>query len=257
MQTTTPATRVFDVTGRRAIVTGASRGIGRAIAVALAQHGVDVLAVARSEGDLKETAELAVGTSGSVTPHVADLQDPDEVGAVMTRAGDLFGRLDILVNNAATTHVSSIEEADLATYQQVTDLNLQSCWLLCRAASGVLSEESSVINVASMLGLVGNRDESAYVAAKHGLVGLTRALSLEWARRGVRVNALAPGYVETAMTVPGLVDDSYARWVRRNTPMGRWAQPEEMAGPVIYLASRASGFMTGQVLVVDGGWTAQ
>jgi NAD(P)-dependent dehydrogenase (short-subunit alcohol dehydrogenase family) len=252
--TTTPS---FSLAGRRALVTGASRGIGRALAVGLAEHGADVLAVARSEANLRETAELASGASGSVTPHAADLQRADEAEAVVARASEALGGLDILVNNAGTTQMGPIEEADLPTYQQVLSLNLQSCWLLCRAASGVLSEGSSVINVASMLSLVASRDESAYIAAKHGLLGLTRALSLEWAQRGVRVNALAPGYVETSMTEPGLVDDGYSRWVRRNTPMGRWAQPEEMTGPVVFLASPASGFMTGQVLVVDGGWTAK
>jgi NAD(P)-dependent dehydrogenase (short-subunit alcohol dehydrogenase family) len=243
--------------GQRALVTGASRGIGRALAIGLAEHGADVLAVARSKADLEETEEMSRAAAGSVTAHAADLSDPTEVETVVTRAVEVLGGLDILVNNAGTTQMGPIEQADLEGYQQVLTLNLQSCWLLCRAASGVLDEGSSVINVASMLSLVASRDESAYIAAKHGLLGLTRALSLEWARRGVRVNALAPGYVATAMTEPGLVDDRYAAWVRRNTPMGRWAQPEEMVGPVAFLASPASSFMTGQVLVVDGGWTAK
>lgn len=248
----------FNLSGRRALVTGASRGIGRALAVGLAQHGADVLAVARFAPGLTETAELASGASGSVTLHAADLQNPGEVERVVERATEVFGGLDILVNNAGTTQIGPIEQADLEGYQQVLTLNLQSCWLLCRAASSVLTEGSSVINVASMLSLVASRNESAYIAAKHGLLGLTRALSLEWARRGIRVNALAPGYVETAMTEPGLVDDDrYATFVRRNTPMRRWAQPTEMVGPVVFLASPAASFMTGQVLAVDGGWTAK
>lgn len=250
-------TQLFDLSGRRALVTGASRGIGRALAVGLAQHGADVLAVARFGPGLKETAELASGARGSVSLHAADLQNPDEVEQVVDRATDVLGGLDILVNNAGTTQIGPIEQADLAGYQQVLTLNLQSCWLLCRAASNVLEEGSSVINVASMLSLVASRDESAYIAAKHGLLGLTRALALEWARRGVRVNALAPGYIKTAMTEPGLVDDRYADFVRKNTPMRRWAQPTEMVGPVVFMASPAASFMTGQVLTVDGGWTAK
>jgi NAD(P)-dependent dehydrogenase (short-subunit alcohol dehydrogenase family) len=245
------------LSGRRAVVTGASRGIGRALAIGLAEHGADVLAVARSEADLAETVKLAGHAVGSVTAHTADLQDPAEIEAVVTRAVEVLGGIDILVNNAGTTQLGPIEECDLEGYQQVLTLNLQSCWLLCRAASEVLGEGSSVINVASMLSVVASRSESAYIAAKHGLLGLTRALALEWARRGVRVNALGPGYVHTAMTDPGLVDDQYAAWVRRNTPMGRWAQPEEMVGPVVFLASPASSFVTGQVLVADGGWTAK
>lgn len=245
------------LSGRRAVVTGASRGIGRALAIGLAEHGADVLAVARSEADLADTVKLAGRAAGSVTAHIADLSAPDEVEAVVARAVEVLGGIDILVNNAGTTQMGSIEQADLAGYQQVLTLNLQSCWLLCRAASDVLGEGSSVINVASMLSVVASRSESAYIAAKHGLLGLTRALALEWARRGVRVNALGPGYVHTAMTDPGLVDDQYAAWVRKNTPMGRWAQPEEMVGPVVFLASPAASFVTGQLLVADGGWTAR
>lgn len=250
---------MFSLAGRRAIVTGASRGIGQAIAVGLARQGAEVLAVARSGDALEETAALARDASGSVVPHVADLRSSEEIDAAVDRAVAELGGLDILVNNAASDHYSRVEQTDLATFQQVIELNLRSCWLLCQKASAALrdGDGGSVINVASMLGLVANTHESAYVAAKHGLVGLTRALALEWARRGVRVNALAPGYVETAMTTPGLVLDDYAAMVLRKTPMGRWAQPEEMVGAVVFMASQASSFMTGQVLVVDGGWTAQ
>ena len=250
---------MFSLAGRRAIVTGASRGIGQAIAVGLARQGADVLAVARSADALEETAALACDASGSVVPHVADLRSTEEIDATVDRAAAELGGLDILVNNAASGHYSRLEQTDLATFQQVIDLNLRSCWLLCQKASAALQDGDggSVVNVASMLGLVSNTHESAYVAAKHGLVGVTRALALEWARRGVRVNALAPGYVETAMTTPGLVLDDYAAMVVRKTPMGRWSQPEEMVGAVVFMASQASSFMTGQVLVVDGGWTAQ
>ncbi|GAB7003215.1 SDR family NAD(P)-dependent oxidoreductase [Nocardioides sp. AN3] len=242
--------------GRRAVVTGASRGIGRALATGLVRSGADVIAVARSAEGLAETAEQAVGP-GTLTTYSADLSDPAAIDPLIAHAVSRFGGLDILVNNAASTHWSLIEDTDLAAYQQVMDLDLQSCWLLCRAASAVLSEDSSVINVASMLGTIGSRHETAYVAAKHALVGVTRALALEWGRRGIRVNALAPGYVETAMTSPGFQEEAYAAWVLRNTPMHRWAQPEEMVGPTVFLASSASSFMTGQVLVVDGGWTAR
>ncbi|GAA1949009.1 2-dehydro-3-deoxy-D-gluconate 5-dehydrogenase KduD [Nocardioides panacihumi] len=242
--------------GRRAVVTGASRGIGRAIAVGLARNGADVIAVARSADGLAETAALAIGP-GSLTPYPADLSRPESIDGLVVHALGRFGGLDILVNNAASTHWSLIEDTELGTYQEVMQLDLQSCWLLCRAASAALSEGASVINVASMLGTIGSRHETAYVAAKHALVGVTRALALEWGRRGIRVNALAPGYVETAMTSPGLKEEAYAAWVLRNTPMHRWAQPEEMVGPTVFLASSAASFMTGQVLVVDGGWTAR
>jgi NAD(P)-dependent dehydrogenase (short-subunit alcohol dehydrogenase family) len=215
----------FDLTGQRAVVTGASRGAGRAIAYA----------------------------------HEADLRDPSAIDATIDRACDELGGIEIVVNNAADSQASPIEETEVETWQPAVELNLGSCWLLCHAASSALREGDggSVINIASILGLVASRNESAYIAAKHGLVGLTRALALEWARRGVRVNAIEPGYVETAMTGEYLADDAFGGSVRRSTPQGRWAQPKEVTGAAIFMAARASSFVIGQVLVVDGGSTVQ
>jgi NAD(P)-dependent dehydrogenase (short-subunit alcohol dehydrogenase family) len=249
----------FDLTGQRAVVTGASRGMGRAIAIAYARRGADVLAVARSGDALRETTALGGDAPGRLEVHETDLRDPSAIDAAIDRARDELGGLDILVNNAADSHASPIEETEVETWQRVVELNLGSCWLLCRAASSALRDGGggSVINIASILGLIASPNESAYIAAKHGLVGLTRALALEWARRGVRVNAIAPGYVETAMTSEYLADDAFGRWVKRSTPQGRWAQPDEVTGAAIFLAARASSFVTGQVLVVDGGWTVQ
>jgi NAD(P)-dependent dehydrogenase (short-subunit alcohol dehydrogenase family) len=248
---------MFDLSGRRALVSGASRGIGRAIAVAFAERGAHVLGAARSEEGLRETASLA--PDGSVEIHATDLRDSAAIENCVDVAGKQLGGIDILVNNAADDHDSPIEETDLSVWQRVLELNLQSCWLLSRAASAQLREDGGgkVINIASILGLVAIRNDSAYIAAKHGLIGLTKGLALEWARRGIQVNALAPGFVETAMMAENLENEVVAKWLRRNTPQGRWAQPEEMTGPAVFLASRASDFMTGQVLVVDGGWTAQ
>ena len=248
---------IFDLTGRRALVTGASRGIGRALAVALADAGADVLAVARTLEDLQATA--AAAPSGRIRVLAADLSDPVAVRATVDAAVSELGGLDILVNNAGTTVAKAIEDTTEEEYSRILQLDLESCWLMCRAASPALkaSGHASVINIASMLSTVASLEESAYIVAKHGLLGLTRALGIEWARAGVRVNAIGPGYVDTAMTTEGLVDDRYGAWVLRNTPQGRWASPEEMAGAAIFLASDASAYMTGQIIVVDGGWTAQ
>ena len=249
---------IFDLTGKRAVVTGASRGIGRAIAVGLAEHGAEVIAVARTVAGLEETVAAAAGAAGSVRAHAADLSRPETIESAVTQAVETLGGLDILVNNAATDHDSPIEETDLSTFQRVIELNLQSCWLLAKAASPHLSADGGgkVINVASTLGLVAMRDDSAYIAAKHGLVGVTKALAMEWGRRNVQVNALAPGMVETEMTRDGLAIEAVAKWAIRNTPLGRWAQPEEMVGAAVFLASPASDFVTGHVLLVDGGWPA-
>ncbi len=249
----------FDLTGRRALVTGASRGIGRAIALGFAKRGADVLAVARSADQLEETVQQGASAPGKIELLVADLRTEPSIEKCVNAGVELLGGLDILVNNAADDHDSPVDETDLATWQRVFELNLQACFLMVKAASPHLREGDGgkVINMASMLGVVGVRNNSAYVAAKHGLIGLTRGLALEWARRNVQVNALAPGFVETQMTTDALQDEGISKWILSRTPAGRWAQPEEIVGPAVFLASPASDFMTGQVLVVDGGWTAQ
>lgn len=247
----------FDLTGRRALVTGASRGIGRAISVAFAQSGADVVSVARSEDGLRETAALADGARGSIRIQTGDLRASEAAEAAVEAAAETLGGLDILVNNAADDHDSRIEKTDLEVWQRVLELNLQSCWVMARAASPYLQDGGGkVINITSILGMVAVRNDSAYIAAKHGLIGITRALALEWGRRGVQVNALAPGFVDTAL-MGHMQDGDIAHWIKKNTPQGRWAEPEEIAWPAVFLASSASNFMTGQVLVVDGGWTAQ
>ncbi len=253
------ASSLFDLTGRRAIVTGASRGIGRAIAVGLADAGANVVAVARSKNGLEETAGLAEHSRGTIEILPKNLRDPAGIEATVAVTVERLGGIDILVNNAADDSASDvIEEVDLSGYQAVLELTLQSTWLMSRAASEHLADGGGkVINVASMLGLVGIAGDSPYVAAKHGVVGLTRALALEWARRDVQVNAIAPGFVRTDMIADIMGDERLLKWVERNTPQRRVAEPSEIVGPAIFLASPASNFITGQVVVVDGGWTAQ
>jgi NAD(P)-dependent dehydrogenase (short-subunit alcohol dehydrogenase family) len=246
----------FDLTGRRALVTGASRGIGRAIALAFAQRGADVVVVARSQAGLEETINLATGAAGQVHVHVADLSSSEAIDTTVAATTLALGGLDILVNNAAGDHAGPIESTSVSDWQRVLHLNLQSCWEMTRAASPYLQEGGGkVINIASILGLAAIKSNSAYIAAKHGLIGLTRAVALEWARRSVQVNAIAPGFIETAML--GDLDNEFMQFIRSSTPQGRCGQPDEIAWPAVFLASSASDFMTGQVLVVDGGYLAQ
>ncbi|TDB88735.1 SDR family oxidoreductase [Actinomadura sp. KC216] len=258
MTTTATIPSAFDLTGRRTLVTGASRGIGRAIAVGFARLGAHVVGAARSEKGLEETAELAADAAGSFEPYAVDLRSPSSVEECVAHAAESLGGLDVLVNNAADDHDSPIEATDLSVFQRVVELNLQSCWVMIRAASPHLQDGGGkVINIASVLGLVAIRDDSAYIAAKHGLIGVTRAVALEWARKGVQVNAIAPGYVETAMLPDLNANEAVAEYIRRSVPMGRWSQPDEYTAPAVFLASAASDYVTGQVLVVDGGLTAQ
>lgn len=250
-------TSLFDLTGKRALVTGASRGIGQAIAVGLAQAGATVVGAARTEAGLKETANLAASAAGSFDFITTDLSTAEASEACVLDAVEKLGGLDILVNNAGYDSESPIEKTDLETYDKILNLDLRSCWVMTKAASPYLKDGGGkVINIASVLGLVGMRDDSCYIAAKHGLVGLTKAIALEWARADVQVNAICPGFVDTDM-IPDVADEGIASYIRKQVPMGRWSNPEEFAGPAIYLASAASNYMTGQVLVVDGGITAK
>ncbi len=249
----------FNLTGRRAVVTGASRGIGRAIALEFAARGAHVVAVARSEGDLEETRSLASDSPGIVYAVAADLRSASDGPAqVIARAVELIGGVDVLVNNAGYDNEQDIDTTTAEEWDKVIDLNVRSLFLMCQAASPYLTDGGGkVINIASMFGHVAAREELAYITSKHAVMGMTKALALEWARKNVQVNALCPGFVDTEMLARAMADEAAAKYLRRMTPLGRWAQPEEMAGPAVFLASAASDFMTGQALIVDGGYTAQ
>lgn len=260
MLTDKRGTGIFDLTGRRVLVTGASRGIGQAIAVGLSACGADVFCVARSGDGLAETLRLIKEVNqGPAVAHTADLRSEQSIQETVAAMVEQVGGIDVLVNNAADDHESSIEDTDLVTWRRVLELNLDSCFLLCRTAGPHLQagEGGKVINVASVLGQVAVRDNSAYIAAKSGLVGFTQALSLEWARKGVQVNSLAPGFIRTEMTHHVWSDERANAWIIRRTPMGRWGEPNDLVGATVFLASSASSFVTGHCLCVDGGWTAQ
>jgi len=249
----------FDLTGRRAIVTGASRGIGRAIALGFAARGAQVVAVARSAEDLEETSRMAADSTGAVFALTGDLRGTSDGPArVVEGAVELLGGLDVLVNNAGYDNEQGIDDTTAEEWDKVIDLNVRSTCLLCQAASPHLRDGGGkVVNVAAMFGHVGSREELAHITSKHAVMGMTKALALEWARKGIQVNALCPGFVDTEMLARAMADEAAAKYLRRMTPLGRWAQPEEMVGPAVFLASAASDFMTGQALIVDGGYTAQ
>jgi 2-deoxy-D-gluconate 3-dehydrogenase len=250
---------LFDLTGKKAFVTGASRGIGQAIATALAEAGADVALVARSEDGLAATAAKvrAAGREAVIIP--ADVTSQQEVADAVAAAIGRLGHVDIVVNNAGGSNFTvPFLSLRLPGWDKLMRLNLDSAMYVCHAVGGHLVErgEGSVINVASVAGLVGSPFLSPYGAAKAGLISLTKSLAVEWAAHGVRVNALCPGWTATDLNRNLWEDEAASRATLASVPMQRWGRAEEMTGPALFLASAASSYLTGQVLVVDGGQTA-
>ncbi len=249
----------FDLTGKKAFVTGASRGIGRAIAVALAQAGADVALVARSEAGLAATAAGVTGAGREAHIIPADVTGQQEVADAVATAISRLGHIDIVVNNAGGSNFTvPFLSMRLPGWDKLMRLNLDSAMYVCHAAGGHLVErgQGSVINVASVAGLIGSPFLSPYGAAKAGLISLTKSLAVEWAAHGVRVNALCPGWTATDLNRNLWEDEATGKATVASVPMQRWGRVEEMTGPAVFLASDASSYMTGQALVIDGGQTA-
>ena len=250
---------LFDLTGKNAFVTGASRGIGKVIAVALADAGADVALVARSADGLADTAEAvaAVGRKAVVIP--TDVTGQEAVANAAARAIDELGYVDIVVNNAGGSNfMVPFRHLRLTGWDKLIQLNLSSAVYVCHAFAGHMLDrgKGSVINVASVAGVASAPMMSPYGAAKAALISLTKSLAVEWGAGGVRVNALCPGWTATDLNRTLWEDPVAGAATIANVPMGRWGNPEEMAGAAIFLASDASSFMTGQAVVVDGGQTA-
>ena len=249
----------FDLTGKKAFVTGASRGIGRVIAVALAAAGADVAIAARSEEGLAETARevTALGRKAFVFP--LDVTQQEDVAAVVAEAIKMLGHLDIVFNNAGGSNfMVPFMDMRISGWEKVLRLNLDSTVYVCQAVGPHLRERGSgsVINVASVAGLAAAPGLVPYGASKAAVVSLTRTLAVEWAPLGIRVNALCPGWTATDLNKNLWDGPDGGQATVANVPMRRWAKAEEMAGPAVFLASEASSYMTGQVLVIDGGQLA-
>jgi NAD(P)-dependent dehydrogenase (short-subunit alcohol dehydrogenase family) len=249
---------LFDLTGKKAFVTGASRGIGQVMAVAFAQAGADVALVARGADGLAETAAgvEAAGRRAFVIP--ADVTSHEQVADAVGTAIDKLGYVDIVVNNAGGSNfMVDFRDLRLGGWDKIMQLNLNSAVYVCHAFAGHLLDRGrgSVINVASVAGVVSAPTMSPYGASKAGLISLSKTLAVEWGASGVRVNALCPGWTATALNRTLWEDPELGPARVANVPMARWGRAEEMAGPAVFLASDASSYMTGQVLVVDGGQT--
>ena len=250
----------FRLEGRVALVTGGSRGLGKSMAKALADAGADVAITSRHLDSVREAAEeLAQTTGRQVLPVQADVTRPADVTAMVDQVIRTLGRIDILVNNAGINIRGPILDLSEADWHQVIETNLTGPWLCARAVGPhmIAQRWGRVINVSSIIGLVGLSERTAYAASKGGLIQLTRALAVEWAPYGITVNALCPGPIMTAINQAFQENPEAYEAFRRKIPLGRWGEPEDLDGAIIFLASEASRFMTGSVLVIDGGWTAQ
>ena len=255
-----PARNAFDLTGLVAVVTGGGRGLGRGIAEGLAQAGARVVLCGRTQSTLDAAACELRGRGHDALAQAADVSQETDVLAVRDAVLSVCGRIDILVNNAGINPIyRGIEKTSLADWQNVIGVNLTGVFLCCKHIGGVLAAQGagSVINVSSVAGHVGLRRSVPYCAAKGGVELLTKALALDWAPRGVRVNCIAPGYFETDLTAGMRENESLASGLLARTPLGRFGALQDIAGAAVFLASSASAYMTGQSLVVDGGWLAE
>lgn len=255
MSTPRTATELFSLEGRTAIVTGASAGLGARFATVLAQAGATVFAAARRIDRLKELANL----DARIHPVACDVAAEADRERLAEAALAATGRIDILVNNAAISGETRAEDESPDAFADVLGVNLTAPFHLARLTAEAPVGPKSIINVSSILGLVTGAPlgGASYTASKAGLIGLTRELAGQWGRDGIRVNALAPGWFRTEMTADLFGDERSARWVDRNTLLRRGGDVQELDGALLFLASDASTYCTGQVLTVDGGWTAR
>jgi 2-dehydro-3-deoxy-D-gluconate 5-dehydrogenase len=252
----------FDLTGQVAVITGANTGIGQGIALALAAAGADIAAVGRTPAEETVVKVRALGRRAEIIS--ADLSTIEPVQRVVDEAVDKLGKIDILVNNAGIIRRADSLDFTEEDWDAVVDTNLKSVFFLCQAAGkfmvrrfGETGERGRIINIASMLTFQGGIRVPSYTASKSGIGGLTKLLANEWAGRGVNVNAIAPGYIATNNTTALQADETRNRQILERIPAGRWGEPEDLGGAAVFLASRASDYVQGHILAVDGGWLAR
>jgi gluconate 5-dehydrogenase len=249
---------LFDLSGRRALVTGSSRGLGRVLARALAQRGARVILHGRDAAALAETAAAFRGEELSCETAIFDVADPTASAEAVRALIAAGGTIDILVNNAGIQRRGPLLDLSLADWQAVLDTNLTAAFALSQAVAPAMiaAKRGKIINICSLMSELGRPTTGNYMAAKGGLKMLTRAMTVEWARHNIQANAIGPGYFATEMTRPLVENPGFNQWICGRTPAGRWGNPEELTGALLLLASPASDFINGQILFVDGGLTA-
>lgn len=250
-------THPFDLSGRVAVVTGANTGIGQAIAVALAQAGADIACVGRTAAEETVATIRALGRRAEIIS--ADLSTIEPVDRVVSETLERLGRLDILVNNAGIIRRADAVDFTEEDWDAVVDTNLKSVFFLCQAAGRHMIAQGSgrIINIASMLTFQGGIRVPSYTASKSGIGGLTKLLANEWAKHGVTVNAIAPGYIATNNTAALQADPVRNTAILDRIPAARWGNPADLGGAAVFLASDAAAYVQGHILAVDGGWLAR
>jgi gluconate 5-dehydrogenase len=249
----------FSLHGKTALITGGSQGIGLGIARGLAEAGADVVLVARTESQLNSAAQGLSDIGRKVATHVFDLAKTAEIPAFFEKIVAAQGGMDILVNNAGMSRRGPAHELSLADWQAVIDLNLSAVFALSQAFAKqriASTKQGKIINIASLMSSASRPGTAPYTASKGGVLQMTKALALDWAKFNIFVNAIGPGYIDTPLATPLIADPKFNAWVKERCPLGRWGTPEDLATAAVFLASPASDFVTGQIIYVDGGWLA-
>jgi NAD(P)-dependent dehydrogenase (short-subunit alcohol dehydrogenase family) len=255
-----PGIKLFDLTGRTAIITGGSKGLGLAMAEGLASAGANVMLVNRTEKDGEEAAKTISSSYGvKAISFAADVTNQAQTEAMAKAAMDTFGRIDILINSAGINIRGAIDELKMEEFNKVMEVNVTGTWLCCKAVTPYMKKagKGSIINLASTLGLVGLSNRTPYASSKGAVVQMTRALALEFAPFNINVNAICPGPFLTEMNLPIAETEDGLKFVVGATALGRWGELKEIQGAAIFLAGDAGTYMVGSMLTVDGGWTAR
>lgn len=249
---------LFSLSRKTALVVGGTKGLGQAMAIALAASGADVCVVSRGPDGLSETSQAICELGRSGTHFAADVTDEAQVESVVEMMLHNYGQIDILVNSQGITHTDPIADFDTDTWERVIDVNLKSVFLCCKhvGRSMLKQRKGKIINVSSVRGFQGRAEDPAYAPSKGAVNLLTRSLAIEWGPKGINVNGIAPTFTRTEMSSSIINDRKKAEWILSRIPLGRMGELEDLFGPVIFLASEASNMVNGHILPVDGGWLA-